>query len=216
MAVKTYSDKNQGQLKLSDNFKVSEFHTTATDDDRVLIDDKLVSFLQKIRDRFGKPLYITSAYRPGEYNAQIGGSESSYHTKGQAADFYIPGVDVLEIAKYAESIGILGIGCYRDDDFVHIDTRTERFYWYDQSNTPTDTFGGGFPTLGYGSEGSFVRNLQSLLRDKGFKDGSGDTLVIDGDFGDRTLFAVKAFQKANNLSVDGIVGPDTWGKLNGR
>lgn len=39
--------------------------------------------------------------------------------------------------------------------------------------------------------------------------------TADGYFGDKTLAAVKAFQKANKLTVDGIIGPQTWKKLLG-
>ena len=38
-------------------------------------------------------------------------------------------------------------------------------------------------------------------------------IAEDGIFGDKTLVAVKQFQKENNLTVDGIVGPNTWKKL---
>ena len=57
-----------------------------------------------------------------------------------AADFYIDGVNTLEIAKYAESIGILGIGHY--DTFVHIDTRINKSFWYGHNEEYRETFGG--------------------------------------------------------------------------
>ena len=37
---------------------------------------------------------------------------------------------------------------------------------------------------------------------------------VDKDFGNETLNAVKAFQKANGLTADGVVGEKTWSKLN--
>ena len=64
------------------------------------------------------------------------------------------------------------------------------------------------PMLRTGSRGDAVRKLQELLNAKGYTCGS-----VDGIFGSKTKAAVLAFQKANGLGVDGIVGPLTWGKL---
>ena len=65
------------------------------------------------------------------------------------------------------------------------------------------------PTIKYGSRGSDVTYLQQRLTAKGYSVGT-----IDGIFGIKTLEAVKAFQAENGLTVDGIVGPKTWAKLN--
>lgn len=68
------------------------------------------------------------------------------------------------------------------------------------------------PMLRNGSKGDTVRALQLLLIGYGFSCGwYGD----DGDFGGGTETAAKAYQKANGLEVDGIVGPNTWKKLLG-
>ena len=210
MAIKTYSKKKDGNKKLSANFTVSEF-ACKDGSDTILIDDKLVSYLQKIRYHFKKPVKITSAYRNAAYNRRIGGASSSYHTKGQAADIVISGVRPLDIAKYAESIDVKGIGCYNDDKFNHIDTRSTKFFWYNQSNTPTSTFGGGktttYQTIKRGSTGQVVKTLQTKLKAKGY------SLSVDGDFGTKTENAVKDFQKKNKLTADGIVGPKTWSLL---
>ncbi|NPV71319.1 MAG: hypothetical protein HPY55_11855 [Firmicutes bacterium] len=58
--------------------------------------------------------------------------------------------------------------------------------------------------LCYGSSGKDVRELQRLLKSIGFDPGSAD-----GVFGEDTERAVRSFQKASGLAVDGIVGPDT-------
>lgn len=63
--------------------------------------------------------------------------------------------------------------------------------------------------VGLGSTGSAVTQLQQVLNAKG----ADPKLVVDGVFGPLTLAAVKAYQKANALPVDGIVGRLTWSKL---
>lgn len=57
-------------------------------------------------------------------------------------------------------------------------------------------------TLKKGSRGAYVVTLQKKLN-----------LQADGIFGPLTEEAVKEFQKANGLTVDGIVGTNTWNKL---
>ena len=66
----------------------------------------------------------------------------------------------------------------------------------------------GRPTVSYGSRGDAVRKLQELLNALDYDCGS-----VDGIFGSKTKAAVLAFQKANGLAADGIVGSLTWGKL---
>ena len=66
----------------------------------------------------------------------------------------------------------------------------------------------GRPMVSYGSRGDAVRKLQELLNALGYDCGS-----VDGIFGSKTYAAVLAFQKANGLGADGIVGPLTWAKL---
>ena len=63
--------------------------------------------------------------------------------------------------------------------------------------------------LSYGSQGSDVTELQKLLNKNGYR------LAEDGVFGTKTQSAVKDYQQKNNLSVDGIVGTNTWGALTG-
>lgn len=64
-------------------------------------------------------------------------------------------------------------------------------------------------TLKRGSTGSEVRELQTLLNN------NGANLSVDGKFGPKTQAAVTSYQKANGLTVDGIVGKNTWGSLRG-
>src|SRR4051794_9251695 len=64
------------------------------------------------------------------------------------------------------------------------------------------------PTLKRGSSGSDVQALQQRLSDLGF-----DPNGIDGNFGPGTDKAVRAFQQAKGLGVDGRVGPATLAAL---
>jgi Putative peptidoglycan-binding domain-containing protein len=66
-----------------------------------------------------------------------------------------------------------------------------------------------------GNKNETVKSVQAILNSKGFKGSNGKALTLDGDFGPNTLYAVKSFQKANNLAQDGVVGPKTWTKLLG-
>lgn len=49
--------------------------------------------LQPLRDHYGKPLVVTSGLRVPRLNVAVGGVSNSSHTRGEAADFTIPGVD---------------------------------------------------------------------------------------------------------------------------
>ena len=63
-----------------------------------------------------------------------------------------------------------------------------------------------------GAKGDDVRALQYLLIGNGCAVGASGA---DGSFGGNTDAAVRAYQKANGLTVDGSCGPATWGKLLG-
>ncbi len=59
-------------------------------------------------------------------------------------------------------------------------------------------------TVSLGSTGEDVKDLQKVL------DGTVADLVVDGFFGEQTKEAVMAFQKEYGLTIDGIVGSQTW------
>ncbi|MGO4597631.1 phage tail tip lysozyme [Terrabacter sp. 2RAF25] len=60
------------------------------------------------------------------------------------------------------------------------------------------------PVLRNGSSGAAVRTLQYMLR------ASGRTVTADGAFGSGTESAVRSYQSAHGLTVDGVVGNNTW------
>ncbi|MFD6907936.1 peptidoglycan-binding protein [Streptomyces sp. NPDC060077] len=70
--------------------------------------------------------------------------------------------------------------------------------------TPQLTFA-SYSTLRTGSTGAQVSAAQWLLNSQGF-----DAGAVDGEFGPGTASAVRSFQSARGLSVDGAVGARTW------
>ena len=232
MAIKTYKKGNK--TIISANFRSNEFACKGNGCcSTVLIDSQLVAYLQQIRDHFGKPVTINSGFRCAKHNKAVGGASGSLHTKGMAADIVVEGVKPAEVAKYAESIGILGIGLYetaKDGYFVHIDTRTSKSFWYGQAQAKRTTFGGAV------AKGSAeVKAWQKAAIADGFKFASG----ADGIWGSECeAVAKKALckkqivgyknknltmivQKAVGVAVDGKFGNDTkaavikWQKLMG-
>lgn len=225
MATNTY--KKGQKTKLSENFNSSEFDCHGSGCcSETIINPKLVEYVQKIRDHFGKSITVTSGYRCPVHNKRIGGATGSRHSKGDAADIVVSGVAPREVAKYAESIGIKGIGLYEtsaDGHFTHVDTRNVKSFWYGQNEAKRTTFGGSTPApdpspapapkpsinnnvLSIGDTGEDVRKLQEQLVKLGYNVGSKGP---DGDFGSKTYAAVIDFQRKHNLKDDGIVGPLT-------
>jgi len=56
--------------------------------------------LQPVRDHYGKGVKVNSGFRHPEVNAKVGGSKTSDHCKGQAADIEIPGIPNADLAKW--------------------------------------------------------------------------------------------------------------------
>jgi hypothetical protein len=95
-------------MKLSTNFSLSEL-TKSEAATRLGLDNTpalqiienlealVENILQPVRDKFG-PVVVTSGYRSPEVNKAIGGSTTSDHCKGQAADFEVLGKDNRELA----------------------------------------------------------------------------------------------------------------------
>jgi peptidoglycan hydrolase-like protein with peptidoglycan-binding domain len=66
------------------------------------------------------------------------------------------------------------------------------------------------PTIKNNSKGQAVKVAQILLNTLGYKGSNGKVLSTDGICGANTVYAIKAYQKANGLEADGIVGKMTW------
>lgn len=91
-------------------------------------DEKLVRFLDGLREHFGVPVTITSGVRCKQHNANVSGSRSQ-HMLGNAADIKVRGVDPVDVYEYAdEEFGKSGgVGLYKS--FTHVDVRSTKSRW---------------------------------------------------------------------------------------
>lgn len=233
MAIKEYAKGDSARL--SANFRVAEFACHGRGCcDKVLVDEKLVAYLQQIREHFGVPVTVNSGYRCQAHNRTVGGAAGSRHTMGQAADIGVRGVAPAEVAKYAESIGIMGIGLYEtaaDGYFVHIDCRSGKSFWYGQSQSRRESFGGygaerlreelrqvlgcepeqllaAAPTLGakWNRFHGAVKPVQKYLAALGYT----EVGRADGIAGAKFAAAVAHFQRDQGCEDTGIL--EQWGK----
>ena len=58
-----------------------------------------------------------------------------------------------------------------------------------------------------------IKGVQSFLNKEGYTDKKGDKLKTDGVYGANTANSVMKYQSLNGLSVDGIVGDETWNSI---
>ena len=113
-------------MKLSKNFEISEF--ACKDGSKVImVDYELVDLLQKMRDTLGKPIRVTSGYRTVSFNKKCGGTATSHHLTGKAADIKVAGLSPLDLAFVADKFGFRGIGVY--PTFTHVDVGPNKLYW---------------------------------------------------------------------------------------
>ncbi len=61
--------------------------------------ERLAFFLEQVRKLFNKPLLISSGYRSREVNEAVGGSKTSQHCEGCAADFNVKGVSPSAVVR---------------------------------------------------------------------------------------------------------------------
>ena len=132
----------------------------------------------------------------------------------------------LVFKKYTASSRVYHVGIYMGDGtVVHAKGRDYGVVCEDIAKTGWNRFGQlkcfGEPTQPVYTRllknagkpylsGDDVRAVQQALEDEGFDPGG-----VDGLYGPKAEAAVKAYQAANGLEADGIVGPKTWGKLFG-
>jgi uncharacterized protein YcbK (DUF882 family) len=92
------------------------------------IDPRILDLAYRIERHFGAPLVrVISAYR-SPTNGRL-----SNHSRGRALDLVVPGVNDQEVARFARTLGFVGVGLYTRSGFIHLDTRPRSYFWVDTS-----------------------------------------------------------------------------------
>lgn len=121
---------------MTKNFKIQEFECKSGADMPLDVYEniiKLAGQLQFLRDYTGRPIRINSAYRSPKHNKKVGGSKTSQHLLGKAADITIESLKPIEVYTLIEDLidlGLMlqgGLGLY--DTFVHYDIRKTKARW---------------------------------------------------------------------------------------
>lgn len=105
---------------------------------KLIVDDQALDKLQALRDRLGKPLILTSAYRSPEHNKRVGGAKNSRHMQGVAFDVRMENHDPHEFEAAARAEGFTGFGYYQKSGFMHIDTGPARSWGKPWPKTATN------------------------------------------------------------------------------
>jgi len=78
---------------------------------------------QRVREAWGRPLGVTSFYRPEPINSQVGGVPGSRHTTGEAFDLYPVDRSLESFYRWIRVRWSGGLGDGRSRGFIHLDTR---------------------------------------------------------------------------------------------
>lgn len=152
------------------------------------------------------------------YDRAIGGTPSAPEIGPAQPSVmrYVDAGQTLDFTLYSPPLGATGYLSVKwtvtGDDGRNVEkTDTNVLHCLSPGEVPGETPGGwvpNMPMLYGGHSGEYVLLLQQRLRDLGYDPGG-----IDGQFGIRTETAVKDYQQAKGLSIDGVVGPLTWRAL---
>lgn len=124
--IKSYIMDTDANEKVGQHFKVREF--ACKDGSQVVfIDSYLVSILDILRNKVGKPVIINSGYRTPTKNKDVCGAKYSYHMRGMAADIRINGMSAKEIANELDKIIPYECGIIVYSTWVHLDTRAKKY-----------------------------------------------------------------------------------------
>lgn len=113
------------QASLADiDYQLRDFRTGSVKS----IDPRLLDRLYELRRALDtrEPLHVVSGYRTAATNAMLAARSSgvalhSFHVKGMAIDFFLPGRDLAVVHRAALAQRAGGVGFYPSPGFVHVD-----------------------------------------------------------------------------------------------
>ena len=148
---------------------------------------------------YGAPIYVGFAFkRPYEG----GHGNQSQHYAGTAFDVgqNLTNAQRTVLRRSAQQSGLWGYvePVSLSPSWVHFDRRF---------GTPACS-SGGYPLIRQGSRGDYVCIAHDDLNTLGYRTGG-----LDGVFGAQTYNAVRNYQRSRGLTVDGIIGCNTWRSL---
>jgi len=126
------NNERLNQIQLTPHFKLREFTRSGTADREGIdnhpsphVRDHLQALcknvLEPVRRFYNQPVGITSGYRSERLNGVVGGSPTSYHIQGKAADFYVGGVpnEVVFLNLYYSTLPITELIFY-EKGWIHV------------------------------------------------------------------------------------------------
>jgi uncharacterized protein YcbK (DUF882 family) len=112
-------------------FNYSEFDSPDVQGSGQLMDKTLLEMLDEVRDKFDKPIHITSGFRTPAHNEKVGGVETSSHLKGLAVDIACKkSTDRFDLINCLLDVGFNRIGIA--NSFIHADIdqdKTQGVIW---------------------------------------------------------------------------------------
>lgn len=89
------------------------------------MDEKFMEMLDDLREDFGRPMIISSAYRHPTHPVEAKKSRPGAHATGMACDVLVSGRDAFDLVEFAIMNGFTGIGVSQKGDhgsrFIHLD-----------------------------------------------------------------------------------------------
>lgn len=116
---------------LSPHFSESEF-TCDCGCKTTFVEPRLLNALEELRTLINRPIKILSGFRCVKSNQEVGGTKSSQHMYGKAADIVIKDFSVPQMYEAALQINDFfegGIGVYPENGFIHVDVRLTKARW---------------------------------------------------------------------------------------